>query len=171
MVRRRGRPRGQRATSSVDRRIERGLALREQQRKRLAAAALRRRVVAAAAAADAAASPTARERQAKRLKRFRDYWSGVAAAAAAAGSSAPAAGSSAPRLGPAAGSSAPRRRDDGDGRDGHAHRRASASGDGTAGSSKDSSNRLRRDNNPTPGWDSPRCSSGTRARSTTGRSS
>ena len=96
-----GKRRGHRAASSTDRRIQRGAALRQDLRQRLAAAALRQRVVTAQQS----------ETQARRLERFREYRSSVAAAAAAAGSP------------------APRRRDDGDGRDGHAHRRAAASSD------------------------------------------
>ena len=94
--------RGHRAASSIDRRIQRGELLRLQQRKRLAAAAIRRQVLAAEAATDAAARPAARERQAKRLRRYREYWSGVAAARDAAGGSAPAAVSPAPSGDPAA---------------------------------------------------------------------
>ena len=131
------RRRGQRAEASVLRRVERGATQRRDLRQRLAAARLRQRVITAAE--EAAADSPAR-RQARRLQRFREYRSRVAAEAAevfrsSLAEQAAAAGGSAPSA-PAAVSPAPRRRvtwsDVGDGGVSHTHRRVAKSRDSTA---------------------------------------
>ena len=129
------RRRGQRAEASVLRRVERGATQRRDLRQRLAAARLRQRVITAAE--EAAADSPAR-RQARRLQRFREHRSRVAAEAAEVFRSSleeQAAGGSAPSA-TAAASPAPIRRvtwsDGGDGGVSHTHRRVAKSRDSTA---------------------------------------